>query len=170
EAEVASYCGARFGVGCSSGSDALLLALAALNVGPGDEVILPPFTFFATVGAVCRLGARPVFADIDLVSFNIDPAQAPTKMTRRTRAIMPVHLFGQCADMASLREIADKRGVPIVEDSAQAIGAEYRGVRTGTLGEMACFSFYPSKNLGGFGDGGLVTTDNPALAARLACM
>jgi dTDP-4-amino-4,6-dideoxygalactose transaminase len=170
EAEIASYSGAKHGVGCSSGSDALLLALAALNVGPGDEVILPPFTFFATVGAVCRLGARPVFADIDPATYNLDPLRVASRITDRTRAILVVHLFGQCAEMGPLRDIANRHGLPLVEDSAQAIGAEYRGVRTGTLGAMACFSFYPSKNLGAFGDAGLVVTDDAALAAKLTCL
>src|SRR5436305_14761533 len=145
EQEVAQYCGAGYGVGCASGTDALLLALHALGVGPGDEVILPPFTFFASVGAVCRLGAHPVFADIDSANFNLDPYQVESKITERTRAIMPVHLFGQCAEMEPLWGIAERHDVPIVEDAAQAIGAEYCGKRTGTLGALACFSFYPSK-------------------------
>lgn len=170
EAEAARYCGAAHGVGCSSGSDAVLLALAALDIGAGDEVILPPFTFFATVGAVCRLGATPVFADIDPQTFNIDPAQIAAKITPRTRAILLVHLFGQCADMDALGKIAQRHGVPLVEDAAQAIGAEYRKVRAGALGTMACFSFYPSKNLGAYGDAGLVTTNDGGLAAKLACL
>lgn len=170
EKEVARYCGAAHGIGCSSGSDALLLALAALNIGPGDEVILPPFTFFATVGAVCRLGARPVFADIDPRTYNLDPGQVETRITRRTRAILPVHLFGQCAEMKSLWQIAQRHNLPLIEDAAQAIGSEYDKQRTGTLGTMACFSFYPSKNLGAYGDGGMVVTSDPDLAAKLTCL
>src|SRR5262245_53952004 len=148
EAEVARYCGTGHGVGCASGSDALLLALAALGIGAGDEVICPPFTFFATVGAICRLGAQPVFVDLEPRSCNIDPALIEAKITPRTRAIMVVHLFGQCAEMEPIWALADRHGLPIIEDAAQAIGAEYHGNRTGTLGAMACFSFYPSKNLG----------------------
>lgn len=170
EEEVARYCGAGYGIGCASGSDALLLALAALGVGPGDEVILPPFTFFASVGAVCRVGARPVFADIDPLSFNIDAHQVESKITPRTRAIMVVHLFGQCADMEPLWQVAERHNLPIVEDAAQALGAEYFGKRTGTLGAIGCFSFYPSKNLGAFGDGGMVVTSDPEWAAHMTCL
>jgi dTDP-4-amino-4,6-dideoxygalactose transaminase len=170
EEEAAHYCGAGYGVGCSSGSDALLLALAALDVGPGDEVIMPPFTFFATAGAVCRLGARPVFADIDSATYNLDPYQVESKITERTRAIMPVHLFGQCADMEPLWSIAERHNLPIIEDAAQAIGADYHGKRTGTLGAIACFSFYPSKNLGAYGDAGLVVTSDPIWADRMRCL
>lgn len=170
EKEVANYCNAGFGVGCSSGSDALLLALAALGVGPGDEVILPPFTFFASVGAVCRLGAKPVFCDIDSRTFNIDTLQVESKITPRTKAIMVVHLFGQCCEMEPLWQIAERHNLPIVEDSAQAIGAEYHGKRTGTLGAMACFSFYPSKNLGAYGDAGLVVTNDPEWAKAMTCL
>jgi dTDP-4-amino-4,6-dideoxygalactose transaminase len=170
ESEVARYCGAGYAVGCSSGSDALLLALHALGVGPGDEVILPPFTFFASVGAVCRLGARPVFADIDPITFNIDPAAVAGKITPRTRAIMVVHLFGQTAEMEPLWRLADRHDVMIVEDSAQAIGAEYRGKRTGKLGDIACFSFYPSKNLGSYGDAGMTVSDDRDWAARMNCL
>ena len=170
EEEAARYCGAGHGVGCSSGSDALLLALAALGVGPGDQVILPPFTFFASVGAVCRLGARPVFADIDSVTYNLDPYQVESKVTSKTKAIMPVHLFGQCTEMEPLWGIAERHGLAIVEDAAQAIGAEYHGKRTGTLGAIGCFSFYPSKNLGAYGDAGLVVTSDPEWAERLRCL
>ena len=170
EQEVAQYCGAGYGVGCSSGSDALLLALHALDIGPGDEVILPPFTFFATVGAICRTGAKPVFADIDPDSFNIDPNQVDKKITPNTRAIMLVHLFGQCADMEPDLAHRHQHDIPIIEDAAQAIGAEYDGKRTGTLGAIACFSFYPSKNLGAYGDGGMVVTSDPAWAAKMACL
>jgi dTDP-4-amino-4,6-dideoxygalactose transaminase len=170
EREVADYCGAGFAVGCGSGSDALLLALHALDVGPGDEVILPPFTFFATAGAVCRTGARPVFADIDEATYNLDPLQVENKITPRTRAILAVHLFGQCMEMDALWHIAERHNVPIIEDAAQAIGAAYQGKRTGTLGAIACFSFYPSKNLGAYGDAGMVVTSDPEWAARMACL
>lgn len=170
EEEVAAYCGAAHAVGCSSGSDALLLALAALGVGPGDEVILPPFTFFATAGAVVRLGARPVFADIDPITYNLDPLQVENKITPRTKAVLAVHLYGQCADMDELAQAAERHGVPIVEDAAQAIGAEYGGRRAGSLGAVGCFSFYPSKNLGAYGDAGLCTTNDPQLASRMATL
>lgn len=170
EREVASYCGAGFAVGCGSGTDALLLAVQALGIGAGDEVILPPFTFFATAGAVCRSGARPVFADIDPVSCNLDPMQVENKITERTRAIMAVHLFGQCADMEPLWRIAERHNLPIIEDAAQAMGSEYQGKRTGTLGAIGCFSFYPTKNLGSYGDAGMVTTNDPEWADRLACL
>ncbi|HZU37867.1 MAG TPA: DegT/DnrJ/EryC1/StrS family aminotransferase, partial [Gemmataceae bacterium] len=170
EEEVARYCGVGYGVGCSSGTDALLLALQALGIGPGDEVILPPFTFFASVGVICRSGARPVFADIDPVTYNIDPVQIENKITDRTRAIMPVHLYGQCADMAPLWDTAERYDLPIVEDAAQAIGAEYQGKRAGSLGAFGCFSFYPSKNLGAYGDAGMVVTNDPEWAARLASL
>jgi len=170
EEETARYCGAGYGIGCSSGSDALLLALAALGIGPGDEVILPTFTFFATVGAVCRLGARPVFVDIDTATFNLDPYQVESKITDRTRAIMIIHLFGQCAEMDPIWDMAVRHELPIIEDAAQAIGAEYDGKRAGTLGGIACFSFYPSKNLGGYGDGGMVVTNDPDWAALMTCL
>jgi dTDP-4-amino-4,6-dideoxygalactose transaminase len=170
EEEVAAYCGTAHGVGCASGTDALLLALYALGVGPGDEVILPPFTFFACAGTVCRAGARPVFVDIDPVTYNLDPAQVESKITKRTRAIMPVHLYGQCADMEPLWQVAERHGLPIVEDAAQAIGAEYQGKRSGGLGTIGCFSFYPSKNLGAYGDAGMCLTDDADLAARLKCL
>jgi dTDP-4-amino-4,6-dideoxygalactose transaminase len=170
ETEVAQYCGTSFGVGCSSGSDALLLALAALDIGPGDEVILPPFTFFATAGAICRIGATPVFADIDPATFNIDPLEIEKKITPRTKAIMVVHLFGQCAEMEPIWRTSLQYKVPIIEDAAQAIGAEYQGKRTGTLGGMACFSFYPSKNLGTYGDAGMVVTHDAKWAAKVSCL
>jgi dTDP-4-amino-4,6-dideoxygalactose transaminase len=170
EKEVAHYCGAGFGVGCSSGTDALLLALHALGVGPGDEVILPPFTFFATVGSVCRAGAKPVFADIDPVSCNIDPLQIENKITRNTRAIIAVHLYGQCVDMEPLWHVAERHRLPIIEDAAQAIGAAYQGKRAGTLGAIGCFSFYPSKNLGAYGDAGMVVTNDEPWAKQMACL
>jgi len=168
ETALAEYCGSEHAVGCASGSDALLLALMALEIGPGDEVILPSFTFFATAGAVSRLGATPVFADILPETFNLDPADVERKLTSATKAIMPVHLFGQCADMAALGEIARGAGdLPIIEDAAQAIGAKYQGQRAGAIGTIGCFSFYPTKNLGGMGDGGMLTTNDPELADRL---
>ncbi len=168
EASMASYCGVKHAVGCASGSDALLLALMVLGVGPGDEVILPSFTFFATAGAVWRLGAKPVFVDILPETFNLDPADVLYKLSTATKAIMPVHLFGQCAQMDEVQQIANAaRGVPIIEDAAQAIGAEFRGKRAGSIGTLGCFSFYPTKNLGGFGDSGLVTTNDAQLADKL---
>lgn len=170
EREAADYCGAKFAVGCGSGTDALLLALQALDVGPGDEVILPPFTFFATLGCVIRCGAVPVFADVDPDTYNLDPAEVEARLTRRTKAVIPVHLFGQCADMDPIRELARANGVKVIEDAAQSFGADYRGTRCGTLGEVGCFSFYPSKNLGTLGDAGLVTTDDPAVAKRLLAL
>lgn len=168
ETAMAHYCGTEYAIGCASGSDALLLSLAALGVGPGDEVIVPSFTFFATASAVWRLGAKPVFADILPDTFNIDPADVMYKLSTATKAVIPVHLFGQCAAMDEIRQIVSvARGIPIIEDACQAIGAEYRGVRAGSLGTAAAFSFYPTKNLGGFGDGGLITTNDGELAARL---
>ncbi|MBY0514681.1 MAG: DegT/DnrJ/EryC1/StrS family aminotransferase [Gemmataceae bacterium] len=167
EQEAATFCGARYAVGCSSGTDALILALEALGIGPGDEVIVPPFTFFATVSSVCRVGARPVFADIDPVTFNIDPAQVAAKVTERTRAVVPVHLFGQCCDMDAINRIAEANGLYVIEDAAQSFGAEYRGRRCGGLGTIAAMSFYPTKNLGAIGDAGLVTTDSPMIDKQL---
>jgi dTDP-4-amino-4,6-dideoxygalactose transaminase len=168
EEAMARYCGTRHAVGCASGSDALLLALMALGIGPGDEVVMPSFTFFATASSVTRLGATPVFADIVPETFNIDPADVARKITSRTKAIMPVHLFGQCADMGAINTIAREAGrIPVIEDACQAIGAEFEHRRAGALGRMGCFSFYPTKNLGGMGDGGLITTDNTELADKL---
>ena len=168
EAAMAEYCGARHAVGCASGSDALLLSLLALGIGPGDEVIMPSFTFFATASAVWRLGAKPVFCEILPETFNLDPADVLYKLTTATKAIIPVHLFGQCAQVDEIRQIVTAaRGIPIIEDACQAIGAEYHGQRAGALGTAATFSFYPTKNLGGFGDGGLITTDDDELAAKL---
>ncbi len=167
ESEVAAYCGAAHGVGVSSGTDALLVALMALDVGSGDEVVTTPFSFFATAGVVARLGARPVFVDIDPSTFNLDPARLAAAVTPRTKAIMPVHLFGQTADMDPIAATACEANLPVVEDAAQAIGADYHGRRAGGLGLLGCFSFFPTKNLGGFGDGGMVTTNDPDLAARV---
>jgi dTDP-4-amino-4,6-dideoxygalactose transaminase len=167
EKELADYCGSKYAIGCASGSDALLLALMALDVSAGDEVITTPYSFFATASAVTRLGAVPVFVDIDPATYNLDISQVEGKITEKTRAIQPVHLYGQCADMAGLRNVAEKYGIPIVEDAAQAIGAEENGARAGALSEIGCFSFYPSKNLGGMGDGGFMTTNDDALARKL---
>jgi len=154
-------------IGVTSGTDALLVALMALGVGRGDEVVLPAYSFFATAGCVSRLGATPVFVDIDPETFNVSPAAMAAAITSSTKALLPVHLFGQCADMTALRALSDRTGVPIVEDAAQAIGARYHGRQAGTFGALACFSFFPSKNLGAFGDAGLVTTDDPALAREV---
>ena len=167
EDEVAAYSGCQYGVGVSSGSDALLAALMALELQPGDEVITTPYTFFATAGAIARLGGRPVFVDIDPATFNMAPTLLEAAVTPRTRAIIPVHLFGQMAEIDSIMEVARRHDLPVIEDAAQAIGAEYHGMRAGSIGDMACFSFFPSKNLGAFGDAGMVTTNDPALAERL---
>jgi len=165
EEEVAAYCGAKHAIGCGSGTDALLLALMALDLGEGDEVITSPFTFFATGGSIWRTGAKPVFVDIDPDTFNIDPAAVKAAITPNTKAIMPVHIFGQCADMDAIKEAAGD--IPIIEDAAQALSSEYKGAKAGTLGTIGCFSFFPSKNLGGFGDGGMMTTNDDAIDAKL---
>jgi dTDP-4-amino-4,6-dideoxygalactose transaminase len=170
EAGAAAACGAAHAVGCADGTTALLLALTALDVGPGDEVIVPPFTFFATVGSVVRCGATPVFADIDPDTYNLDPRAVERAVTPRTRAVIPVHLFGQCADMAGINAIAARHGLHVIEDAAQSFGAEYAGRRCGGLGKVGCFSFYPSKNLGTLGDAGLVTTNDPDLAKKLLAL
>ena len=167
ESEIADYCDAREAIGCASGTDALLLALLALDIGQGDEVITTPYSFFATAGSIVRAGATPVFVDIDPGTMNLDPAAVAAAVTPRTRAILPVHLFGQCADMDALWHVATHNGLSIIEDACQAIGAEYQGRRAGVLGRVACFSFFPTKNLGGAGDGGMLTTDEPELAKRL---
>src|SRR6266436_3095528 len=184
EEEVARYCGAPFGVGVSSGTDALLLAMMALGIGAGDEVVTSPFTFFATAGTIARTGARPIFCDIDPVTFNMSPSAVQTFIERdcvttgdglvnratrgRIKAIMPVHLYGQAADMDGFMEIARRHGLKVIEDAAQAIGTEYKsGVRVGSIGDIGCFSFFPSKNLGAFGDAGLCTTKDPELAERM---
>lgn len=170
EKEFEEYCGTSHAIGCSSGTDALLLALHGLEIGPGDEVIMPPFTFFATAGSVLRCGATPVFADIDPITFNVDPEQVASRITSRTRAIMPVHLYGLCADMAPILQLAQDHDLAVIEDAAQAIGAEYCGRKSGTLGTVGCFSFYPSKNLGAYGDAGLVTTNDADVAARIKAL
>lgn len=167
ECDAAQYCDARDAIGCASGSDALLLSLMALEVGPGDEVITTPFTFFATAGAIARTGATPVFVDIDPETYCIDPVAVEDAINSRTKAIIPVHLFGQCADMDALLRISVKHDVPLIEDACQAIGAEYNGRKAGVLGATGCFSFFPTKNLGGAGDGGLITTDDAELSKRL---
>ena len=167
EKELADYCGVKHAIGCASGTDALLLALMAFDIQAGDEVITTPYSFFATVSSVTRLGAKPVFVDIDPQTFNLDVSQIEAKITERTKAIQPVHLYGQCAEMTELRKISEKYGIPLVEDAAQAIGAEEFGVRAGAMSEIGCFSFYPSKNLGGMGDGGFMTTDDDHLAHKL---
>ena len=167
EAEIAAYSQCQFGIGVSSGTDALLVSLMALDIGPGDEVITSPYTFFATAGTIARIGARPVFVDIDPATFNLDPERVERAITPRTKAIMPVHLFGQMVDMDRLMEIATRHHLPVIEDAAQAIGAEHKGRRAGSIGDLGCFSFFPSKNLGGFGDGGMVTAQDPALADRV---
>src|ERR1700704_4089887 len=170
EEATTQYIGSRYAIGCASGSDALLLSLMAMGVKAGDEVITIPFTFFATAGAVSRLGAKPVFVDISTDTFNIDPALMERAITPRTKAIIPVHLFGQCADMAAINEIAKRKKIYVIEDACQAIGAAQQGKRAGMLGDTGCFSFFPSKNLGGFGDGGLITTNDKALADSMAML
>ena len=170
ERESAEYCHCRFALGVSSGTDALLVALMALGVGPGDEVITTPFTFFATAGSIARLHARPVFVDIESDTFNLDPAQIEAKITPRTKAILPVHLFGQCADMQRIHAIAERHGLAVVEDACQAIGAEAEQGRAGSLGHFGCFSFYPSKNLSAFGDAGLLTTNDADLYRKAKLM
>ncbi|MGL4593486.1 MAG: DegT/DnrJ/EryC1/StrS family aminotransferase, partial [Thermoguttaceae bacterium] len=167
EESIAHYTQVPHAIACASGSDAILLGLMAANIGPGDEVLVPSFTFFATASAVTRLGARPVFVDIDPGSYNIDVQDVIRKITPRTKAIVPVHLFGQMADMLALNGLAQKHGMTVIEDAAQAIGAELNGRRAGSWGDIGAFSFYPTKNLGGAGDGGLVTTQNDQLAKRL---
>jgi len=167
ETSIAEYCQAKHAIGCASGSDALLLALMALDVKDGDEVITTAFSFFATAASVARLGARPVFVDIDPHTYNIDPARVAAAITPRTKVIMPVHIYGQCASMDPLLDIGRRHGIPVVEDAAQAIGATDKGRRAGSMGVMGCFSFYPTKNLGGAGDGGILTTSDDEVAARL---
>jgi dTDP-4-amino-4,6-dideoxygalactose transaminase len=170
EQAMAAYVGTAYAVGCASGSDALLLALTAYDVKAGDEVITVPFTFFATAGSISRVGAKPVFVDIRPDTFNIDPAQIERRITDKTKAVIPVHLFGQCADMEPILEIARRRNLRVIEDVAQAIGAGRKGVLGGAIGDVGCFSFFPSKNLGGFGDGGMLTTDHHDLSERLAML
>ncbi|MFN0084282.1 MAG: DegT/DnrJ/EryC1/StrS family aminotransferase [Blastocatellia bacterium] len=167
EREAAEFCGAKHAIGCASGSDALLLALMALGIGEGDEVITTSYSFFATTSAITRLGARPVYVDIARGDFNLDAELLEGAVTPRSRAILPVHLYGQCARMDVIREVAARRGLRIVEDAAQAIGASFRGEPAGRMGAIGCFSFFPSKNLGAAGDAGMMTTEDDALAAKL---
>ncbi|MGA9995586.1 MAG: DegT/DnrJ/EryC1/StrS family aminotransferase [Pyrinomonadaceae bacterium] len=167
EQEIAGYSDCKYGVGLSSGTDALLVALMAIGVKAGDEVITPSYSFFATAGCVARLGARPVFVDSDPQTYNLAVDQIESLITERTRAIIPVHLYGQMAEMDAVMEIARKFNLIVIEDAAQAIGAEYKGRRAGSIGDLGCFSFYPTKNLGGFGDGGMITTNSPELADRV---
>ncbi|HMO14859.1 MAG TPA: DegT/DnrJ/EryC1/StrS family aminotransferase [Pirellulaceae bacterium] len=167
EEAMAEVCCARFGIACASGSDALLLALMALGVKSGDEVIVPSFTFFASVSCITRLGARPVFVDIDPLTFNLDVNKINALITPQTRGIIPVHLFGRCADMTEINRIAQRHNLFVVEDVCQSIGATHAGQSAGSIGDVGCFSFYPTKNLGGFGDGGLITTNDEKLAASM---
>ena len=172
ERRAARYCGVRHAIGCASGSDALLLALLALEIGPGDEVVTVPFTFFASAGSIVHAGAKPVFVDIEPKTFNMDVAKLARVLDRhpKARAILPVHLYGACVDMDPILSLARERGLRVIEDAAQAIGAEYKGRRAGSLGELGCFSFFPTKNLGAFGDGGMVTTNDDQLAERLRAL
>ncbi len=172
EREVAAYSRVKHAIGCASGSDAVYLALLAAGIGPGDEVLTTPYTFFATVGSIWRVGATPVFADIEPATFNMDMAQAVELLARRPkiRAAIPIHLFGACADMDPLMEAAAGRDLCVIEDAAQAIGAEYKGRRAGSIGHVGCLSFFPSKNLGAYGDGGMLTTNEDALAEKLASL
>jgi len=170
EEKIANYCDVKYSIGVSSGSDALLLALMAIGIGRGDEVITTPFTFFATAGSVSLLGAKPVFADIDPGTYNISPYLIEEKITSKTKAIIPVHLYGQCADMDPILEIADKHGLYVIEDAAQAIGARYKDRKAGSMGHIGCLSFFPTKNLGGYGDGGMILTSDPELAEKVSVL
>ncbi|MGB3212657.1 MAG: DegT/DnrJ/EryC1/StrS family aminotransferase [Desulforhopalus sp.] len=182
EKEIADYCGAAYGVGVTSGTDALLISLMTLGIGPGDKVLTTPYSFFATLGVILRVGATPVFADIDPVSFNIDPIRMEEMLSadteRKIKALIPVHLYGQCADMSAIMQLANRYDLPVIEDAAQAIGAEYpvsdtgniNFKRAGSMGIAGCFSFFPSKNLGGIGDGGMVVTQDREFAERLVLM
>ncbi len=171
EKSLSSYLGCKHAIGVSSGTDALLIALMAIGIKPGDEIIVPTFSFFATAGVVARMNATPVFTDIDPVTFNIDPKDVERKITPKTKAIIPVHLYGQSADMGPIMDIAKNHSLKVIEDAAQAIGAQYEdGRNSGTIGDAGCYSFFPSKNLGGFGDGGLVATNHDELGERLRIM
>ena len=172
EEEVAEYCGTKYAIGCASGSDALFLALMALEIGPGDEVLTTPYTFFATAGAISRIGATPIFADVEERTFNLDIEQVAKVLDRhpKVRAMIPVHLFGGCADMDPLCAMSAERGISVIEDAAQSIGSEYNHRPAGSIGHLGAFSFFPSKNLGGYGDGGMITTDDATLAGRLTAL
>jgi dTDP-4-amino-4,6-dideoxygalactose transaminase len=170
EKELAEYCQCKFAFGVSSGTDALLLSLMAISIQPGDEVITTPYSFFATSGSIVRLGAKPVYVDIDPASFNIQSEQIGSKITSRTKAILPVHLAGQVANMGPIMDIAKQHGLYVIEDACQAIGADYMGKRAGSIGHLGCFSFFPSKNLGGYGDSGMVTCNDAALADRVSLL
>lgn len=167
EEKIAAYCNSNYAIGVSSGTDALIVSLMALEIKAGDEVITTPFTFFATAGSIVRLGAKPVFVDVDADSYNIDPSAIEEKITEKTRAIVPVHLFGQAAQMKAIMEIARRHNLAVIEDAAQAIGASQDGIKCGNFGDCGCFSFYPAKNLGAFGDGGLVTINREDLAQKV---
>jgi dTDP-4-amino-4,6-dideoxygalactose transaminase len=167
ECEVAGYLGVRYAVGCASGTDALQIAMMALGIGPGDEVITSPFTFVATAETIALLGAKPVYVDIDPRTFNLDPAKIEGAWSAKTKAVIPVHLYGQPAEMDTIMEIARRRGAPVIEDGAQAFGASYKGKKVCAIGEIGCVSFFPSKNLGCFGDGGMMTTNNQAVAEKM---
>ena len=172
EQEMAVYCGTQFAVGCASGSDALRLALMAYDIGPGDAVLTVPYTFFATASAIHLAGATSVFVDVDEATFNLDVRQVEAALERHPniKAIMPVHLFGGCADMDPICALAAERHIPVIEDAAQSIGSEYKGRRAGSIGAIGCFSFFPSKNLGAFGDGGMCTTDDPTIRDKLLAL
>jgi dTDP-4-amino-4,6-dideoxygalactose transaminase len=167
EREMAQYSRCHEAIGVSSGTDALLVSMMACGIGPDDEVIAPTFTFFATAGSIARTGARPVFADIDPLTYNIDPQDLERRITAKTKAIIPVHLYGQMADMAGVSDVARRHGLIVIEDAAQAVGAEYHGHRAGTMGQLGCLSFFPSKNLGAMGDGGMVLSDDAERADRV---
>ena len=170
ERTITTFLGVEHAVGVASGSDALLLSLMELDIQPGDEVLTVPFTFFATTGVISRLHARPVFVDVCADTLNLDATQLARKITSRTKAILPVHLFGQCAEMEAIKTVADRHGIPVIEDACQAIGAMQNGTKAGAMGRTGCFSFFPSKNLGAFGDGGLITTNDSQVAERLRLM
>ncbi len=170
EEKIAEYCNVKYGIGVASGSDALLLALMAIDIKPEDEVITTPFTFFATAGCISRLGAKPVFADISPNTYNIDPSSIEKKITNKTKAIIPVHLYGQCADMDLILEIAERNGLFVIEDAAQAIGAKYKERKAGSMGHIGCLSFFPTKNLGAYGDGGMVLTNDQNLAEKISVL
>lgn len=167
ESKLAEYCGAKHGIGVASGTDALLLSLMAVGTAPGDEIITSSFTFFATAGVISRLGGKPVFVDIDPDTFNINPSLIEKAITPKTRAIIPVHLYGQISEMDEIMQVAEKHGIPVIEDAAQAVGSLYRSKKAGSMGHTGCFSFYPTKNLGGYGDGGFITTNDDDTADLL---